>query len=805
MTTPDPAKPPIPSLKKKPTTKPSRNPSAEPTKDAASKPGKPGEKSSASGLMGKIPVGNNADLSKGQKAKGLVSGAVKGAQGKNAAGLAAGGQLTGAVAGAAQALVSQTKARTLIIFAALGLAGPWLILFAWIILISSVLGSTFSDSVAGASQAVSTSTGVTSSALETVQNASMYSPTPWTILEATIYYETGVGATVAQQVGACPAGSPAHSLCPATLSFLPGSLTSGGAGSSSQGSAPSPSADSGFDPSVGRNGTVSTVLAPNLPDWTTTDTADWDCIRQAESGDNYTDESGAYGFLPSTWASLGLPGTPGEASKATQNAAALEILNYEGHFYGAWNDLCTDPTGGPNGSISYIPPGVPHPPNYGSAPTANVTDASATTAASSTTPSSVPDYGGGVCPIIKNHPNHYGPYCLLAGTLSTTDLETLGASSDWVAKTMGKTLTTSGIGDEIDLTAGMTSTDSGLPQMDPGSNVALNNEKVVLSALAALPIEYNSSAMDKNIYKLAVSWSNGYSPVSSSTCASSVTAAPPATSIPAPPNGSATTEDLLSSNQVVLADEIVSDATTDGASQTTQIAAVTAALALSNLVQTDGIFDNGNTNVSSAVSLFVKANLNSTAAADAQAYNALGGPIATYTVWIPGATQLVDAGTSATSACGVSVPFVEGGSPAAQAAVKAAEAELGRPYVWGGGGTAGPSGSASAPPSQVGEPGFDCSGLVQYSFAQAGVSLPRTANEQIEYVETNSTLTMNTAQLQPGDLVFFSDNEPGGANHVAIYLGDGNIIQAPQTGQDVSYYTLAGDMPLGFLGGGAAA
>ncbi len=801
MTTPDPAKPPIPSLTKKPATKPSRNPSAEPTKDPTGK-----DKSSASGIRGKIPVGNNADLSKGQKAKGLVSGVVKGAQGKNAAGLAAGGQITGAVAGAAQALVSQTKARTLIIIAALGLAGPWLILFAWIILISSVLGSTFSDSVAGASQAVSTSTGVTSSALETVQNASMYSPTPWTILEATIYYETGVGATVAQQVGECPAGSPAHSLCPATLSFLPGSLTSGAGGSSSQGSAPTPSADSGFDPSVGRNGTVPTILAPNSPDWTTTDTADWDCIRQAESGDNYTDESGAYGFLPSTWASLGLPGTPGEASKATQNAAALEILNYEGHFYGAWNDLCTDPTGGPNGSISYFPPGVPNPSNDGSAPTANVS--SATSAASSSAPSSVPSYGGGVCPIIKNHPNHYGPYCLLAGTLSETDLESLGASSDWVAKTVGKTLTTSGVGDEIDLTAGMTSTDSGLPQIDPGSNVALNNEKVILSALAALPIEYNSSAMDKNIYKLAVSWSNGYSPVSSSTCASSVTAAPPATSIPAPPNGSATTEDLLSSNQVILADEIVSDASSDGASETTQIAAVTAALALSNMVQTLGIFDNGDTSVSSSVSTFVRAvtiNKATGESADEQAASALGGPVSTYTGWVPGATQLVDAGSTATSACGTSVPFVEGGSPAAQAAVKAAEAELGRPYVWGGGGTAGPSGSASAPPSQVGEPGFDCSGLVQYSFAQAGVSLPRTANEQMEYVEANSTLTMNTAQLQPGDLVFFSDNEPGGANHVAIYLGDGNIIQAPQTGQDVSYYTLAGDMSLGFLGGGPAA
>ncbi len=778
-----------------PKKRPSRNPSAEPI-----------ESPSVARIRSRIPIGNDADQSKTEKTKGLVKGAVKGAQGKNAAGLAAGGQLTGALAGAGQALVSQTKARTLVLIAAIPLM-PFLVLLTVMILIASVIGVSFSNESAGADQAVSTSTGSTSSALETVQNAAAYSPTPWTILEATIYYETGVGSTVAQQSGVCPTGSPAHSICPATLDVQPGALTSGG-GTSTQGTAPTSSADSGFDPAVGRNGTVPTVLSPSSPDWTTTDTADWDCIRQAESDDNYTVGSGAYGFLPSTWASLGLPGTPGEASKATQNAAALEILNYEGHFYGAWNDLCTDPTGGANGSISFIPPGVADPTSDGSGPSANVESTSGTTAASSTTPSPVPAYGGGICPIIENHANHYGPYCLVAGTLSEIDLESLSASSDWVAKTVGATLTEAGIGDDLDLTSGISQTDSGVSQTDVGSSVASSNKKVLLAALAALPIEYNSPAMDRNIYELAVSWANGYSPLSATTCSSGTSAAPPATSIPAPPNGSATTEDLLSSNQVILADEIVADASSDDASETTQIAAVTAALALSNMVQTHGIFANGNTGVSSSVSSFVAAvtaDKVTGASPDVQASSALGGPVSTYTGWIPGATQLVDAGNNTTSSCGASVPFVEGGSPAAQAAVVAAEAEIGRPYVWGGGGSGGPSGSASAPPNQVGQPGFDCSGLVQYSFAKAGVALPRTANEQMNYVEANSTLTMNVSQLQPGDLVFFSDHEAGGANHVAIYLGDGNIIQAPETGQDVSYYTLQGDMSLGFLGGGPAA
>jgi cell wall-associated NlpC family hydrolase len=257
--------------------------------------------------------------------------------------------------------------------------------------------------------------------------------------------------------------------------------------------------------------------------------------------------------------------------------------------------------------------------------------------------------------------------------------------------------------------------------------------------------------------------------------------------------------------QVTLTDQIVTDAVSDGASQTTQIAAVTAALALSNLsTSPTGIFSNGTTSVASSVASFVAANKSSTLSADAQAAHALGGSISTFTGWIAGATQLVQATSGVTQACGTTVPFVPGGSAAAQSAVTAAEAEIGVPYVWGGGNKKGPSGSASAPPSQVGEPGFDCSGLVQYSFAQAGVTLPRTAQDQFDYVQSHSTITLTISQLQPGDLVFFSDNEPG-VNHVAIYLGDGNIIQAPTTGQDVSYATLSGDMGLGFVGGGPAA
>ena len=99
-------------------------------------------------------------------------------------------------------------------------------------------------------------------------------------------------------------------------------------------------------------------------------------------------------------------------------------------------------------------------------------------------------------------------------------------------------------------------------------------------------------------------------------------------------------------------------------------------------------------------------------------------------------------------------------------ALKAAESRRGLPYVWG---AAGPS-------------SFDCSGLVQWSFAQAGISMPRVAADQ-----ARTGPAVPVSQLQPGDLLFYHTDptDPGYISHVAIYLGSGWMIQAPQPGMDV--------------------
>jgi peptidoglycan DL-endopeptidase CwlO len=88
-----------------------------------------------------------------------------------------------------------------------------------------------------------------------------------------------------------------------------------------------------------------------------------------------------------------------------------------------------------------------------------------------------------------------------------------------------------------------------------------------------------------------------------------------------------------------------------------------------------------------------------------------------------------------------------------------AYAQLGKPYQWG----------ATGPGS------YDCSGLVQAAWAAAGVSIPRTT-----YAQWAALPHIATSALEPGDLLFYD-----GIGHVAMYVGNGYIIDAPQTGLDV--------------------
>ncbi|GAB2476625.1 transglycosylase SLT domain-containing protein [Jatrophihabitans fulvus] len=126
------------------------------------------------------------------------------------------------------------------------------------------------------------------------------------------------------------------------------------------------------------------------------------------------------------------------------------------------------------------------------------------------------------------------------------------------------------------------------------------------------------------------------------------------------------------------------------------------------------------------------------------------------------------AATSASAAASATATQpAAGGTATGDAVVAQAKTYLGVPYVWGG---------------ETREGGMDCSGLVQTTFKDLGIDLPRTAAEQQDV----GTPVASLAEARPGDLVFFGDP----AHHVAIYAGNNQIVESPEPGKTVRVTSL---------------
>jgi cell wall-associated NlpC family hydrolase len=117
---------------------------------------------------------------------------------------------------------------------------------------------------------------------------------------------------------------------------------------------------------------------------------------------------------------------------------------------------------------------------------------------------------------------------------------------------------------------------------------------------------------------------------------------------------------------------------------------------------------------------------------------------------------------------------------AVQTAIAAAKSQRGLPYSWGGGNSHGPT--YGIPPDTA-IYGFDCSGLTEYAYAQAGISIGGTSRDQYWRFRDR---TVAASDLQAGDLVFWgSGSAYTSIYHVALYIGGGQVIQAPQSGDVV--------------------
>jgi cell wall-associated NlpC family hydrolase len=151
-----------------------------------------------------------------------------------------------------------------------------------------------------------------------------------------------------------------------------------------------------------------------------------------------------------------------------------------------------------------------------------------------------------------------------------------------------------------------------------------------------------------------------------------------------------------------------------------------------------------------------------------------------YQQWVNSARQILGA------AEGISCSDFTAGPGGRPSVVQAALHYVGTPYAWAGGNLSGPSRGvciSGAPANDCNVVGFDCSGLVLYAYGKLGISLPHLASSQY-----SSGPHIARKDLQPGDLVFLASDrsEPGSIHHVAMWIGNNAIVQAPESGQAIS-------------------
>jgi peptidoglycan DL-endopeptidase CwlO len=146
-----------------------------------------------------------------------------------------------------------------------------------------------------------------------------------------------------------------------------------------------------------------------------------------------------------------------------------------------------------------------------------------------------------------------------------------------------------------------------------------------------------------------------------------------------------------------------------------------------------------------------------------------------YAKWEGLATELVQqlADVAPINPCRETVSLAQG---VAGTAINFALGEVGKPYVWG----------ATGPAT------YDCSGLIMRAFQTAGINLPRVSREQFY-----SGGHIPVAQAQPGDLLFYATdrNDPATIHHVVLYMGDGKMVEAPYSGEQVRVQPVPWDYP----------
>ena len=452
-----------------------------------------------------------------------------------------------------------------------------------------------------------------------------------------------------------------------------------------------------------------------------------------------------------------------------------------------------------------------------------------------------------------------GPFGLTpAAGLSPAQADNLAVASAYVARSLHAALWRQplwGRDNSIGFLAGESASSAGFT-VDPTGWAEVHTEDAFVQALSSLPISGNSRALDTNIYELASDWGLGQSPAGSLAPATDMVcgAWTGSSLLVAGPLGAGVE---ISAPQMTNATIIANVGRQMGLPDNALQIAIGTALAESTLwdlpnanvagSETDpnvqwgsysptnppnngssvglfqqqvGIWDGGAATVAEAMDPTWSAQSFYTALEAVPGWQSASSPPAMgnvaqavqasafggrYQGWMPAAATILGA------VLGIPCQGTVSATGKAAAVIAAAERFVGNtPYVWGGGGPAGPTGSAVGPAGYVGKPGFDCSGLVQYALAQAGIVVPHYSGlgGQFSVVQAAGGFTTSISQLQPGDLVFFVGVGDGGSvtnpGHVGIYIGNGEMVDAPYTGTLVSIDPVTQSTAGGFVGGGPA-
>jgi hypothetical protein len=378
-------------------------------------------------------------------------------------------------------------------------------------------------------------------------------------------------------------------------------------------------------------------------------------------------------------------------------------------------------------------------------------------------------------------------------------------------------------------------------------------EAAVISALAQLPIANNSPTLDKNIYWLSKEWAAGGSPASGSAFGyggGQICYTPSGKQVTIPDRHGKLIP--LNSQELGNAKSITQAAQSLGLPQAASVIALMTALQESTLFNYPNINVPGSIgypgsqlghykpsnppNNGTSLGLFqqqsswgtIAQRLNTTISTklflqrlvgvpnwqsqlygtDAQLVQGSAYPLR-YQGWQPGADELLGELKGISCQTTATTIGLKNAPTAVKTVVDAATSYVNQaPYVWGGGNASGPTMGLNGK-GYNGNPGFDCSGLVLYAYAQAGVALPHFSGSgygQFTAVEQSPTYTTDIAQLQPGMIVFFVGVGDGGSTaspgHVGIYVGNGEMVNAPYTGKDVSLAPVTTASAGGFVGGG---